>query len=52
MSNIIFQNKIEIQYLLLLKNLEEITFEGNPFCNEINENKIISQDFGIKDATI
>lgn len=48
----IFQDEVEMQYLLLLKNLEEITFEGNPLYNEINKNKIIAQDFGIQDAKI
>ncbi|XP_017886958.1 uncharacterized protein LOC108629085 [Ceratina calcarata] len=46
------ENEIEMQYLLLLKNLEEITFEGNPLYNESNGNKIIVTDFGVRDAEI
>ncbi|CAD1474931.1 unnamed protein product [Heterotrigona itama] len=43
-------NDSEIQHLLLLKDLEEITFEGNLLYNEINRNKIIARDFGIQNA--
>ncbi|XP_017761966.1 PREDICTED: leucine-rich repeat-containing protein 9-like [Eufriesea mexicana] len=45
-------NEIEIQYLPLLKNLEEVIFEGNPIYNEINRNKIIAHDFEVKEANI
>ncbi|XP_076387528.1 uncharacterized protein LOC105663698 [Megachile rotundata] len=42
-------NDAEIQHLLLLKNLEEITFEGNPLCVQISQDKII-QNFELKEV--
>ncbi|CAK9805361.1 Leucine-rich repeat-containing protein 9 [Anthophora plagiata] len=51
-ANNCLANEADVQYLLLLTNLEEITFEGNPLYTKINTDRLVAQDFELKDVEI
>ncbi|XP_076623198.1 uncharacterized protein LOC143342818 [Colletes latitarsis] len=47
-ANNCLTNEHEIQYLSLLNNLEELTFEGNSLYTEVNKSEMILQNFELK----
>lgn len=52
LMNMISQDSNDMQYLSALTNLEELTLEGNPFYIEISKDKMIIQDFEVKNAEV
>ncbi|XP_076665481.1 uncharacterized protein LOC143367496 isoform X2 [Andrena cerasifolii] len=42
----------DVQYLSALTNLEELTLEGNPLYIEIGKDKMIAEDFEVKNAEV
>ena len=52
LMNMIFQDTNDMRYLSALTNLEELTLEGNPLYIEIKKDKMIAEDFEVKNPEV